>query len=670
MTRATIERKVLETTLLTTTKSGIRIKNPATLTIGPTEIEFTKSPFHLKDEIKAMMGAKWLGFRRENPKKVWTVSNCMRNWFQIQYLMGQNPYEWFERDLVNYEYDRPLRAHQKLMADTGLTYHYQIWGAEMGTGKTLAAQSVMEMSDVDTWFWVGPLRSLENIQREWTKWECPLSWYETRSGDDLRDSVRDNQHNIYVTTYERLVKYMETRKDDDPIPQGVIFDESSRLKSATSQRSKAAQDLADNIRKQYDKEGYVILMSGTPSPKSPLDWWKQCEITWPGFLREGSREQLEKRLAFMVTKELQDNVINVRVGWKDDENKCAKCSKLEDDDEHRRSLDDMDRPHHSFERSFNEVAYIYERLKGLATIIHKKDVLDLPDKVYEIDVCEPSPSTLRVAKTVAKGAPNVMTGLTWLRELSDGFMYKDVVDGVQKCPTCLNSEEAGKVKVWIDPANPDQPIRNTDMLDEKYTNSLEEVFDECPRCQGSQQINKMKRVAKEVPCPKEGKLKQRLAQCEETGRIIVFAGFQGSIDRIRGICLKQGWDVVQCDGRGFQVFDKTGKKLNVDKPLSYWADLEHHGQVAFVAHPKSGGLSLNLTESRMVVFWSNDFEPESRSQAEDRVHRMGMDENKGCKIVDLIHLPSDERVLSVLRENRKLELLTMGEAYDDIFKAE
>ena len=38
-----------------------------------------------------------------------------------------------------------------------------------------------------------------------------------------------------------------------------------------------------------------------------------------------------------------------------------------------------------------------------------------------------------------------------------------------------------------------------------------------------------------------------------------------------------------------------------------------------------------------------------------------MDLNKGCLIVDLIHLPSDERVLDVIRENRKLELMTMGE---------
>ena len=33
-------------------------------------------------------------------------------------------------------------------------------------------------------------------------------------------------------------------------------------------------------------------------------------------------------------------------------------------------------------------------------------------------------------------------------------------------------------------------------------------------------------------------------------------------------------------------------------------------------------------------------------------------------IVDLIHLPTDERVLEVIRDNRRLELMTMGDFSD------
>ena len=104
-----------------------------------------------------------------------------------------------------------------------------------------------------------------------------------------------------------------------------------------------------------------------------------------------------------------------------------------------------------------------------------------------------------------------------------------------------------------------------------------------------------------------------------------------------------------------------GGSLRVKKPLDYWADLAGNRRVVIIAHPKSGGLGLTLTESRMAVFYSNDFDPESRSQAEDRIHRLGTDENLGATIVDLIHLPTDARVRDILRQNRKLELMTLGD---------
>jgi hypothetical protein len=72
-------------------------------------------------------------------------------------------------------------------------------------------------------------------------------------------------------------------------------------------------------------------------------------------------------------------------------------------------------------------------------------------------------------------------------------------------------------------------------------------------------------------------------------------------------------------------------------------------------------MGLTLTEARMAVFYSNSFKPEYRIQAEDRIHRKGMDENLGCVIVDLIHLPTDDRTLQIIRENRTIELMTMGE---------
>lgn len=292
--------------LVTTTKRG-RIKVPAKIQVVGGRIEFVKSPFALKDEIKAMKGAKWHGFE-EKPRKIWSVTDCFRNHFQLQCMMGKNPYEWFDQPVKHRKYKRPLREHQKDLADFGLTYHYQIWAAEMGVGKTLAAIEVMEKSGKKDWWWVGPKKSLDaSIKREFLKWNL------------------DPLINVELMSYEMMTKRMKHWADGLAPPDGVIFDESSRLKSDHSQRCQAAQALSDGIRDEHGYGGYVILMSGTPSPKSPVDWWSQAEVAWPGFLREGSPAAFEQRLAHMVLQDFASGSFMKRIGWKDDEYKCAVC---------------------------------------------------------------------------------------------------------------------------------------------------------------------------------------------------------------------------------------------------------------------------------------------------------------------------------------------------------
>ena len=313
--------------------------------------------------------------------------------------------------------------------------------------------------------------------------------------------------------------------------------------------------------------------------------------------------------------------------------------------------------YHQFVPSKNEVAYMHDRLQGLVITKHKKDCLKLPEKRYRKILCKPSPSIIRVAQAIAASAVNTFTGLTLLRELSDGFQYRDVKDGTSPCNHCTE----GKVEEWFDPKDDERTFKAIDMLDAKLVATLQKREVPCPRCAGSCEVDKIVRTVREVPCPKETALKTLMEECEETGRIVVFAGFTGSVDRVCGICRKEGWCVVRCDGRGYEVTDIEGNVLTDVEALDYWADMATNPRVAFVAHPESGGMSLTLTESRMSVFWSNSFKPEYRAQAEDRIHRKGMDENLGCTIVDLVHLPSDERVIQVISENRRLELMTMGE---------
>jgi hypothetical protein len=643
--------------LIHETKKGTRVKSPARIRFAGDRIEFVKSPFSLKDEIKSMKGSRWHGFE-EPPRKIWSIEDCPRNRFQLAYLMGEDVFAWFDRDLIHHEFREYERdgepkdpmPQQFEMANSGLTYHYQIWGAEMGTGKTLAAQMVIEKSGVEWWYWVGPAKSIPNMKREFRLWGFDHSKIQ-----------------IDFMSYERLKRIMDEWKEGDPLPRGFIMDEASRVKTASSQRSVACQLLADLIRKTYQFEGYVIEMSGTPSPKKPTNWWSLCEIAWPGFLREGSVRALEQRTAFMVQQTFDSGTFWKTIGWKDDERKCAVCGEFEEHPDHSlddfmgESDDDKNPNYHEFEPSKNEVAYMYERLKGLVGIWHLKDCIKLPERQYRQVICKPKPSLLRVAKALVESAPSVITGLTLLRELSDGFQYREEKDGEMPCNHCVDA--CGEVDEWFDPKNESRTFSDISLLDDELYDRLEMRRVKCPKCKGTGSVTRWKRYAREIPCPKETALKDLLEENEETGRIVIFAGFTGSVDRCCNISRKEGWSVVRCDGRGYQVTLADGSVITGVEALDYWADMENNPRVAFVAHPESGGMSLTLVEARMVVYWSNSFKPEYRTQSEARVHRKGMDENRGAIIVDLIHLPTDDRVLEVIRDNRKLELMSMGEVF-------
>lgn len=521
-------------------------------------IEFVHAPIELKDEIKAMAGSKWHGHIKGDGRQLWSVRDCGRNWFQIRYLAGEQVYAWFDRPLVRHTYRdyfrrgvlTPPGPHQHDLADALLTYHFQIWAAEMGVGKTLAAQMAMEASGVRDWYWIGPKVTLDNIRREFDIWG------------------RASELHIQFGSYEWLTKHMNERDPAEPVFGGVIFDEASKLKTAAAKRSQAAQRLADQIRQEHGMAGYVCLASGTPSPKTPVDWWSLAEICWPGYLREGSPQALESRLAFQMPRDFGDGIRRVRSGWRDDVRKCKTCG------EHRCSTEFVGK--HKYASSKNEVHFLSERLAGITVVKRADECITLPEVRFERIYCEPTATMRRVAKQLVEQTSGGAEAFLLLRELSDGFQYRQAADGELPCGQCDNG---AVLSGYVDGFARWAP---------------------CEACDGSGKIAKLVRQCREVPCPKDKKLGEIIDLCEETGRVVIFAGFQGSIDRCTRLCQRKGYDVVQCDGRGFFVVDAQGELIDSQKPLDYWADTERNERVAFVANPESGGMSFTLVESREI----------------------------------------------------------------------
>jgi hypothetical protein len=241
-----------------------------------------------------------------------------------------------------------------------LTYRRCIIAGEMGTGKTLAAIEVMEalgLQDHEVWY-VGPKSGIKAVGLELDKWES---------------KVRPR-----MFTYERMVKYLKNWDDSEILPKMVVFDESSKLKTPSSQRSQAARQLAEAMRESYGNEAYILEMSGTPAPKAPTDWWNQVEVACPGFLREGNIHKFKARLCIIEKREnnITGGVYPHVVSWLDDEKKCAICGKYPEQDEHSDFAIACGEGH-PWVPSKNEVEYLYKRMKGLVLVKFKSECLDL-----------------------------------------------------------------------------------------------------------------------------------------------------------------------------------------------------------------------------------------------------------------------------------------------------
>lgn len=370
-------------TTLKVKKNGYVYKYPVELLIDERRIYFLRSPFALKDEIKAMAGPKWHGFDKNDPKPIWSVSNCPRNIFQLYALMGEPVYAHFEQELVPLPpaARKELLEHQQDMVRRCLTYHFQILAAEQGLGKSLVGINLAEIVGGE-WWYVGPKSAGESFKLELEKWNSSADFSK-------------------IITYQKLKQVVDYEKFD--CPYGIFFDESTEAKTEGTHRSKAAQYIADLVRHETNNDGYIVLASGTPSAKSPRDLWQQAEVAWPGFLREGSTHAFEQRYGH-VTK--ATNVAGVTFpkfeGWKED-----------------------------------EVAALPKRLEGLMTVYRKDEWLDLPPKKFRRVRLEPSKKVLRVAQALTHVADSPAVALTWLRALSSGFQYITKPTGNKKpCPAC------------------------------------------------------------------------------------------------------------------------------------------------------------------------------------------------------------------------------------------
>ena len=167
---------------------------------------------------------------------------------------------------------------------------------------------------------------------------------------------------------------------------------------------------------------------------------------------------------------------------------------------------------------------------------------------------------------------------------------------------------------------------------------------ECYICNGTGEVGIEERVVKKVTTPKDDVLLDLLDEYSESGRVVIYAGFTASVDRCVELARHQGWRVIRVDGRGWD-FQGLPEGTDSHEAIKMFQDTKSDkslDKIAFIGNPGAAGVGLTLTGSNVIIYYSNSFAGEHRMQSEDRIHRLGMDTNKGATIIDIIHLPTDQ----------------------------
>lgn len=320
-------------------------------------------------------------------KKCWALVETRRNLFLLNYLMGENPYKIYDRTISEKELSKithqlnklnpPMYKHQPDMFIHCLSKRKCILAGEMRTGKTRPVLELIKYLKISDCWWVAPTSALRGLKSELYKWNFI--------------------EKIYLLTYSKfrsIIGNMDINNNNNSnsnihVPKLIIFDEGQKLKNPKSKQGELAREISDYQHRLYGDDCYLLILSGTPAPKDPTDWWNICEITCPGYLREGHQLLFKRRLANLEEKE---GMVGQKywhlVSWKKE-----------------------------------EVEKLHSTLNGLVKVFLKKDCLDLPPKIYTPIKMEISQDYLRIANMIRRSESKAITLQQKLRQLSDGFQY-------------------------------------------------------------------------------------------------------------------------------------------------------------------------------------------------------------------------------------------------------
>jgi SNF2 family DNA or RNA helicase len=444
--------------------------------------------------------------------------------------------------------------HQDEMFQKALGRNAYGFFVEMGLGKTRVAIELALARSQRTLI-LAPNTVLENWDAEIRKWSN-----NERKGIILQGSRSQRERllnlngQFFIINYEAL-RILKERLINKGF-QFIIADESQKLKGYKTLQSKSAFQIAQAIP-------YRLIMTGTPITNNPLDLYGQFRFLNPhifGFSYYRFRAQYAIMGGF---------------------------------------------------QNYQVVKWI--NMDGLKSIIYKhacsylkKDCLDLPDKIYEVEMLdltkeqrekynELKTQFITEFKGEIVNATVVLTRLIRFQQITSGFLRAGdgTKEGIRDFPFGKNPKLD-----WV-----------ADFLKHRL--------------------------------PREGK-------------VIIFCRFLWEIHALIRLCkeTKIGYSVIYGAIKERQA---EVDKFNNDPRTR-----------VFIGQLQTSGMGLNLTAASYVVYYSNSYSYGDRIQSEDRAHRIG--QCKNVTYIDLVCRKTiDELILKVLSSKKNMADYITGLTPEKIF---
>ena len=254
---------------------------------------------------------------------------------------------------------------------------------------------------------------------------------------------------------------------------------------------------------------------------------------------------------------------------------------------------------HSFNKivSFKNLEELAELLRKFSSRVLKKDCLDLPSKTYTIREVSLHPEQIQHYMTMKKAALVILE--------DDTIFAQEAMTQLLRLQQIL----CGYLPVDDQGTLVDIPTRRLDALMETVE--------------------------------------------ETSGKIIIWARFRKDIQRIEEALVKKyGRESVGSYYGDTSEADRDDLVRNFSDP--------DHATRFFVGNPQTAGRGLTLVSANTVIYYSNDFNLESRTQSEDRCHRIGQEQP--VTYIDLLAEGTvDEHIVRTLQNKIALAGAALGE---------